>query len=573
MSEDEKLKKSLQRLYRDYLVDDGSLAELDRYELSRAERERVVQIIRELRSRGTESLSLYRPLSHLAGFHSCLAPELIARGSNRGGKTVVAAVEFARAVTGQDPFHKYPVRDGRALICGKDGRHNAEVIYRKLFRFGAFKIIEKQRAGSGKWEAFNPTNPAHLAREKEAKPAPPLIPPRFIKSIAWENKKESSPRLVKLTNGWEIIFASSQGKPPQGIDVDLVWFDEEISDSEWYPECTARLVDRKGRFFWSATAQLGGVQLFELCERAAKQKSLENPVVVEFFAHLDNNDHFTQQQRDLFFEKLTPEQRRIRIEGEFAFTSRLVYPEFSERTHGCKWFQIPSSWTRYMLVDPGRTVCAVLFAAVPPPSDPRHTQVFVYDQLYIQAASAAEFGRQVALKAEGQSFQAFIIDQMWGRTTDAGHGGPTLEQQYSRELKKHRVRSKDTGYGFVPGSTDVLSGIEMFRSWLFIRPDATPKFQYFRDKCPDLVWEITRYRWGKETKRGGHVMPEKLHDHLVDLLRYLAMYDPKWHRPKKRKNTQSKRHAESVRERMRKEYGDTSRGVRLGPPRTAGATR
>jgi hypothetical protein len=355
------------------------------------------------------------------------------------------------------------------------------------------------------------------------------------------------------------MFCSSLGTPPQGIDVDYVWLDEEVVNQEWYPEMSARLIDRKGLFVWSATAQLGGVQLFELCEKAAEQKPLEKPTVVQYFAHIDDNYTFTEQQRDLFFAKLTPEQRRIRIEGEFAFTSCLVYPEFSDTVHGCDWFHIPQDWTRYMLTDPGRQVCAVLFVAVPPPNHKFAGQVFVYDELYITNCNAELYGRQVRLKAEGQNFYAFIIDHKGSEKHDVG-GGVNIEQQYAQALRKNGVRSQLTGNGFLWGSTDVDAGIEKFRSWLLIRADGTPKFRYFKDKCPYLKWEITRYRYGKVTPRSGAPKPEKLHDHIMDLLRYGASYDPQWHKPKKGSRTSS-----ALLRRLAERRKTTGSAINLGP--------
>ncbi len=160
-------------------------------------------------------------------------------------------------MTGRDK--RYP-EQGIAYICAKDGKAVAGVVYKLLFKAGAFKIIRDQETKL--WRAFNPSRPEDFARIKEARQAPPLIPPRQIQSVAWEDKKAGVPSLVTLHNGWEIHFFSSNSAPPHGTQIDLAWFDEEILNQLWYAETAARLVDRNGRFLWSATPQAGTASSF-----------------------------------------------------------------------------------------------------------------------------------------------------------------------------------------------------------------------------------------------------------------------------------------------------------------------
>jgi len=57
----------------------------------------------------------------------------------------------------------------------------------------------------------------------------------------------------------------------------------------------------------------------------------------------------------------------IRVEGRNAAEGQRVYIEFAPRTlHKCPAFIPGDDWTRYGFFDPGRTVAAALFFAVPP---------------------------------------------------------------------------------------------------------------------------------------------------------------------------------------------------------------
>lgn len=515
----------------------------------------------ELARRQMESLRLYEPLASQQAFHESMAPERILRGSNRGGKTVPAAVEVARACTGQDPFHKYPRENGRAFIVGKDGKHVGDVMWRKLGRAGAFKMIRDPNYG--RWRAFRPWLAWDMIHIRQAKPCQPLIPPRFIKEIAWENKKAGIPAVVRLVNGWELNFFSSLGKPPQGSDVDLAWLDEEIVDEAWYPEISARLVDRDGRFMWSATPQAGTEQLYDLHERAAKCRDMEKPPTQEFFVHLLNNLHITEAQKTLFISKMSDDERTVRVDGDFALNLYRVYANYSLTVHGMEMAgDPPPHWTRYVVVDPGHRVCAVLFGAVPPPSEGNF--LLLYDELYLKSCDANMFGEQMGKRSSGQNFEAFIIDGHMGRHTEMGTGR-TVEEQYSDVLRKQNVVSRRTRHGFIWGSDDVKAGILAVKGALNIREDGTPTLRVVRGRLPNFDDEIRRYHF---KRKGSFVTDDpdnRSKNHLMDCLRYLVMFRPRYVK-QAAGNKQLSPVVRFLKDRAaKKQYGSGTPFVRLGP--------
>lgn len=447
--------------------------------------------------------------------------ERLVRGANRSGKTTCAAVEFARAVTGQDD--RYPKENGIAYISGFDGKHLANVMYKLLFRSGAFKIIRD--AQTGEWRSFNPSKLEDRLREKDAKPAPPLIPPRLIKNTAWESRKENLPKVVFLANGWEIHFFSSNAKPPRGTQIDLAWFDEEIVDPDWYPEIAARLVDRNGKFIWSATPQANTPQLFELHERAEDQLRLpkDQRTAEEFVFVLADNQHLTDDKKRLLMEKISPDEAMVRIHGEFASHGLRVYPEFSEKTHECSWFAIPPHYTKYAAIDPGRQVCGVLFAAVPPPEENDH--IYIFDELYIRQCSAEIFAQKMREKCQGIDVEAFIIDHQMGRITETG-SGVTVEDQYSDALERLNVKCWRTGSGFTWGVADPEGGIEAVRPYLRVRSNG-PRLLYLADKCDNFRFEMKRYFYERD-RDGRPTDKPKVRGavHLCACLRYIIQDDP-----------------------------------------------
>jgi hypothetical protein len=485
-----------------------------------------------LAARNLEALNLYEPLPEQKRFHKCMSPYRLVRGSNRAGKTIAAAVEVARCVTGQDPYKKFPTHDGTAFIVGKDQRHVGKVLYEKLFKPGSFKIIRDER--TKKWRAFRPWVPDDSCRADQAKPAPPLIPPRMVVEVAWENKKENVPSIIRLSNGWDLHFYSSLGKPPQGSPIDLFWFDEEIIDPNWYPEMAARILDRNGKGIWSATPQAGTEQLYELHERAEKEAQQEDDLdrrrINEFVVLLEENKHIDLEAKRSLAADLTDEEARVRIGGEYAITSYKVYPNFNMTVHGHPLKEVSNNWTRYAYIDPGHRTCAVLFCAVPPPGEVDFDYL-LYDELYIKDCNAAIFAQELKRKIVDQQIQAFMIDAHMAAQTEIGVG-KTVMQQYTEEMADLDVRSIATGSSFLLANGDVRAGVLAVQGLLRVRDRKGPAVRVMEQKLPNFLFEIKRYH----RKRIAGVVQEepdtRKDNHVMDCLRYLALHEPKWVKPR-----------------------------------------
>jgi hypothetical protein len=526
-------------------------------DVSPAAASQLRRLIQEKARRQRESLRLFEPLPSQQRFLKSQAHERLARGSNQSGKTLTAGFEVARAVTGNDP--KYPSR-GICFCVAKDGGRIGDVVWRTLARPGAFKVIKDPI--SGQYRAFRPFDPADLLVEHLAQPAEPMIPPRYIKDIGWTDKKSSCPSVVILHSGWEIHFFSSLGKPPQGSKIDLGWFDEEIFDSDWYPEVSARLMARKGRFIWSATPQAGTEQLYRLHEIAEEEYGKPHPRIEEFLMLLEENPHIGQDEKQIFASKMTDEEYRIRVRGEFALLAFKVFPEFEKDMYEVDPFTIPPTWTRYKITDPGRQVCAVLFAAVPPDED----AVYLYDELYLKNCSADMYGREVAVKTRNQQFWAFVIDHQGGRHTEAG-SGRTIEDQYSEALRRYKIACETSGCAFTWGSPDKKAGVEAVRDWLRIRGSGKPKLRILRDRLPNFCREMKHFRY-KKTKEGPNDDPVDRGDvHLMACARYLALYGPRYHKmPVGKRGATGALAAYQAKQKKK----DKTRSINLGPSERAG---
>jgi hypothetical protein len=503
------------------------------------QRERLKELQAELNERRIEALRLYTPSALQEEIHSCTASEVLVIGGNRSGKTMCSAIEAARAATGRDPHKKYPERDGVLAIVGRNWQHIGMVCVPYLLRAGAFKIIRDP--ATKQFRAYDPVKDA--ARSAEAKPAPPLIPPRMIKNISWVLKSANYCNNIELTNGWRIFFFSSEGEPPQGFQADLVWCDEDIVNDQWVPEMQARLADRKGKFRWSAMPHSKSESLLSLSERAERveEAGIPNPNIKKFTLRFLDNVHIDASEKAKAIERWAAageDVLRMRSEGAFVTDSILVYPSFNMLTHGMNkddlpGGMIPADWTRYAAVDPGHQVCAALFLAVPPDGK----SVVVYDEMYIRQCSAVTFGEKFKEATRGQDFYSFIIDMHGGRLRDIGSGRQVVVQ-YVEELRKHGVRSQTTGSAFMAGCDDVSARTSAVRSALHIRPDGTTRLRVIRGSCPNLERELKRYRKKSVLVNGVTIVGDEPNTkgecHAVQCMEYLIASEPKFVAPRKK---------------------------------------
>lgn len=444
-------------------------------------------------------------------------------------------VECAWAATGQHPVEgKYPKENGVLAIVGQNWKHHGLVTVPYLFSPGAFKVIKDEVTGD--WRAYNPFLDSH--REKEARPAPPLIPPRFIKSQSWLLKSANYLNSCELQNGWKVFFFSSEGDPPQGFQANVVLIDEDLGNTQWVPEMQARLADRKGRLIWSAMPWSRNEALLGLCERADKAEEEGKEHIKKFVLRFEDNEHIDPVEKAKMLDRwsaLGDDVLRQRAEGEFVTDSILVYPSFSPYVHSFDPAELPNStvpadWCRYAVIDPGHAVTAVLFAAVPPDN----SFVLLYDELYIRKSNALIFAQEMRSKCAGSIFRAFIIDAHGSRLTDIG-SGRSPQEQYEEALAEQGVESETTGNSFIPGCDNIQAGMEAVRLAMHIPPDGKPRMRYIRSRLPNLERELKRYKKKVVYSAGIAITtdePNKKGEfHLVDTLRYLFAYDPKYHRP------------------------------------------
>ena len=505
----------------------------------RDERRRLEKRLAELKCEG---IRLYEPMLLGEQFHACNALWRLAGGGNRACKSLSTAAEAARALTGTDPYNKYPKLKCKAWFVGLKLDHIASM-YRTLFQPGAFKIIRDEHTKqwrSVRWDRNNPTRLQEYddAYREKWRDAPPLIPARFIRGISWETTNEV-PRSIRL-QGWDTLWSSALGKPAQGDHFNLVVFDEEMPNPEFYNEAHRGLTRlwetaaQRPKGIWSATSQVANPELAELREKAVNDP--ESDFVRAFTFLPADNPYLSPEARQELYDGFDEEQRLTRYFGIPAMSHRSVYPRFDPHgANGVEPFQIPAEWSIWGVLDPGRTHCGTIFIAI----DPDQQYHTVYDGFDLRHADADAWAEAVKERQHGTKFEGWICDQQRGKQRQDAEYSKTVAEQYWDALVRAAVQVRSTGPGFgmggfFPGSNDVDAREKSLQSMMAVRGDGpfvgTAKWRVMRGVLPELEKQIRRAHTDPKNPEKRFKDKSQPSD-LVEAAEYGAAFDPGYREP------------------------------------------
>jgi hypothetical protein len=457
----------------------------------------------ELLSRSRETLRAYEPLPKVLKWHKAKARIRTLFGGNRAGKTTSGAIEVGWYATHTHPYRKTP--DKAKILCVEDTWSLiADPMWRKL------------------------AHPGGLKTKSRGRNTPPILPPRIIDHISWLNKGLEQPEKVFLKNGATITFKPCEAgrKKFEGAENDLVWLDEELSDTGVFQEIIRSLVDSGGDLISTATPLARGRPLLMLHDMSTDPDSpLE---VYETFISILDNPYIDEKAKQAFIATIPEEYRATRIYGEFLILEGLVYKEWTRAVHElpASWrTTLKPNWPRVIVIDPGyHDPCAVLWAAQVP--GPR-THYVAYQESYRRGRSVSQTVKEIKQMSAGQPIVKIIIDPN-SRATRGQHALESVYHQYCRLFQEQGPRNARTGGVLIPqfADNDIRAGIYCVKEFLQPNEDGIPGFQ-MTDDLPNLRREFKRYAWPLENeKKNSAELPIDKDNHLLDGVRYLCMSTP-----------------------------------------------
>jgi hypothetical protein len=442
-------------------------------------------------------------------------------GGNRSGKTVCASVAFASIATdapitlanGETVDLRMPWQKGKCLrmyIVAFDEGAIGRTIYRVLFRAGLFKVVIDPV--TKELRAYDPDKDVKL----KPKDSPPLIPKRFIKSIAWNTKSENVFSKVVIQDpatGKELaeIYAfSSRGEPQPGDPVDEIWIDERCHTDGYIDEAKARLVDYDGRLMWSSWPDERSEDLLkyiDIVDRAIERG--ERDVARHVVITMSGNKHLGRKAiSDFLAGCATPEEAMARDRGLHVSVTLRMYPLYDRNVHTAiidneeleddvsRVLRVrdglpPNTWTKYLVVDPGTTAPAALLCAVPPPE---LGEYFIpYQEFYPGRADAIQLAQLIKREAGGEKFFQFIIDHRASRQTPMGFGSRVVDE-YERAFLLSGLTCHTTKHRFRPGSDDVGGRQMIINGWMHPDRKGIPKLRIVSHRCPSLCTQLLKLK-------------------------------------------------------------------------------
>lgn len=560
----------------------------------------------EYGARKSMSLAIYRPQPHQEPFFRKYAKEYLLRGGVRAGKSLSASTLFSAIATdtpitfsdGTVMDMRQPWQKGRCLtmwVIGYDAKHIGQTIFRLLFKANAFKII-RDKNPPHEWRAYREWEPEDKAREREAKPAHPLIPNAFVdpKSWDWENRKGREFKSVTIWHPQtheplaQIFAFSSKAEPKQGDPVDVIWIDEAIQDPKHYEEWMSRIVDMDGRIFWSSWPKTDNNALQLLTHRAEACKNDPEPLVRELVISTSENKALATSAKDKFLAGLSEEARRARDRGEYLTDLQRAYPTYHKETHRVEIDAIdliekedgisrelskydgipPRDWTLELILDPGTAHPAALCCAIPPLNFGNYR--IVYQEIYPGRADPNQLAELIKKRTQGQSFHRFIIDYRAGRQQTIG-STDTVVNNYIEAFKKVRLKSRSLGYRFVYGSDNVGARMGKLLDWLhFADGQDYPTLRIVNHRCPNLCEQMRDYKLAcvNDDIKENRPAPNQRID-LAQCLEYWAASNPKYVPYSLQPEDGGAGYMEWLRTFGRKKRGKDS-GTQIGPNYSAG---
>ena len=355
-----------------------------------------------------------------------------------------------------------------------------------------------------------------------------LFPPAIIDAITWRSKGDGWPEMVRLKNGVEVRFKSSdQGREKaQGTSLFGVWGDEQIPN-DFLEEVQVRLIDHAAPMFLTFTP---------ISPDPAMQRRYENATKGWNFYTTDIDDnrksrggHLPDEQVDVFLERLreeNPDLYETRKRGAFASLRGAIFKTFRPSIHVIDDEAARESLNRkhmrhFVGVDFGQNNPTVFLCGA---VDPEGRWV-IYDEYHHGERTIErniEGFREMSARWGNPQYESFYCDP--GDTSLTSVGG-----DYKVE---GRFKLAEAGFPVITAAKQWWASCEAIMRKL-ARPALTgtggviefgqPSLVVARS-CNNLIRQMQNYRYapGTDTKDPKDAAPIKKDDHAVDALRYIV---------------------------------------------------
>lgn len=222
-----------------------------------------------------------------------------------------------------------------------------------------------------------------------------------------------------------------------------------------------------------------------------------------------DNPYLSKQWIDDFRSRLTEDEVRTRIHGEFQHLQGRVFKEFTRQTHVYSFQKWPTDWPVYMAVDPHpRKPHTALWLGVT-----NDDVMVIIDELSVEG-DIETFANAVKKKEKDAGYK--IISR---RIDNSGSGTDWNRDSFIAQLSKLGIRTSPMR----KSEKDVASSIQKIK--LLLKNGQLR----FLENCLNTVSDMELYAWQdykNSSVSGVNEKPRKIHDDFIDPLRYIIVSNP-----------------------------------------------
>lgn len=215
-------------------------------------------------------------------------------------------------------------------------------------------------------------------------------------------------------------------------------------------------------------------------------------------------------------ENLPEDRKQAMLYGNWDVFDGQFFPEFRRDIHIVEPFEIPRTWNRYIALDYGLDMFAVLFIAM----DTRG-KAYVYNEIYKPNLIVSEASQTLKSQMRNREYKAiYAPPDLWGRNRDTGKSTAEIFRQ--------------NGLVFTKASNNRVDGWLNVKEWLRVQktrneqtgePIETAKVEIFSN-CKNLIRCLPQMQHDDKDPNDCATEPHEI-THICDAFRYFCISRPR----------------------------------------------
>ena len=292
----------------------------------------------------------------------------------------------------------------------------------------------------------------------------------------------------------------------EGTNIDMLACDEPPPRSLWVAAYRG-LRNNPNYFITIAGTPLSQAWMYDEIYRPWAMKTDPNILIIQGSTYA--NPYLSKEWVKDFEARLTEEERATRIHGEFSFLQGRVFKEFTRQSHVFNFQKWPEEWPVYVAVDPHpRKAHTAVYLGV---TD--EDVMVVLDELKVEG-DVEDFAK--ALKEREKTNGYKVVSR---RIDNSGSGTDWNRDSFIAQLSKFGIRVSPMR----KSEKDVASSIQKIKLLL------KNKQLRFLENCVHTISDMEMYAWQdfkNPDQSGVNEKPRKIHDDMIDCLRYIVVSNP-----------------------------------------------